>query len=93
MGLMLLMMKKISLLFLLISASLLPTSIAGRRSKYVNNLTKEMGAVHVEISEEQLHHGEVTTIYERVLRVNTKDYGKYDPAPALGKPPFKLIPN
>lgn len=36
--------------------------------------------------EEQLRH-------ERVLKMNTKDYGRYDPTPALSKPPFKLIPN
>lgn len=36
---------------------------------------------------------EAMTIPERLLRVNTKDYGRYDPAPALVRPPFKLIPN
>lgn len=41
------------------------------------------------------NNGEIirTNIHERLLRANTKDYGKYDPAPALVKPPFKLIPN
>lgn len=36
---------------------------------------------------------EVNVIHERVLRANTKDYGKYDPSPTFVKPPFKLIPN
>lgn len=39
------------------------------------------------------NHEERTDIHERLLRVNTKDYGRYNPAPALVKPPFKLIPN
>ncbi|KAJ0759439.1 putative protein Casparian strip integrity factor [Helianthus annuus] len=32
-------------------------------------------------------------IHERLLRANTKDYGRSDPAPTFVKPPFKLIPN
>ncbi|KAL8205224.1 hypothetical protein R6Q57_008775 [Mikania cordata] len=32
-------------------------------------------------------------IHERLLRVNTKDYGRSDPAPTFAKPRFKLIPN
>ncbi|CAN0891393.1 Protein CASPARIAN STRIP INTEGRITY FACTOR 1 [Linum grandiflorum] len=32
-------------------------------------------------------------VRERALRANTKDYGSYDPTPALSKPRFKLIPN
>ncbi|KAL0412471.1 UNVERIFIED_CONTAM: hypothetical protein Sradi_1448800, partial [Sesamum radiatum] len=32
-------------------------------------------------------------IHERVLTVATNDYERYDPAPALVKPRFKLIPN
>lgn len=32
-------------------------------------------------------------VHERLLRVNTRDYERYDPTPALVKPPFKLIPN
>ncbi|KAL6011403.1 hypothetical protein ACLOJK_001851 [Asimina triloba] len=34
-----------------------------------------------------------STVHDRLLRANTKDYGSYGPAPTLGKPPFKLIPN
>ncbi|KAG5239000.1 protein CASPARIAN STRIP INTEGRITY FACTOR [Salix suchowensis] len=83
MGLMLL--KKISLLFLLISASFLSTSFAGRRSKFVKKLAEEAGKAS--------HSNEETSIHERLLKVNTKDYGNYNPAPALVRPPFKLIPN
>ncbi|KAJ6906179.1 protein CASPARIANRIP INTEGRITY FACTOR 1-like [Populus alba x Populus x berolinensis] len=94
MGLMLL--KKISLLFLLISASFLSTSIAGRLSKSVNKLAEEVevsAATYEETSSKPSHNNEATTIHERLLRANTKDYGNYNPAPALVRPPFKLIPN
>ncbi|KAH0727570.1 hypothetical protein KY285_003264 [Solanum tuberosum] len=81
----LMLIKKISLFFLLISASLFSTSFgAGRQSSFLNNFDQEeLSATH---EEEQLRH-------ERVLKMNTKDYGRYDPTPALSKPPFKLIPN
>ncbi|KAK9942589.1 hypothetical protein M0R45_008243 [Rubus argutus] len=94
MGLMFL--KKFTVLILLISAaSLLSTSFAaGRQSKFVNKLAKEeMDATPEEVLGKPLNHKEVARIHERLLRVNTKDYGRYDPAPALVKPPFKLIPN
>ncbi|XP_030944900.1 protein CASPARIAN STRIP INTEGRITY FACTOR 1-like isoform X2 [Quercus lobata] len=89
MGLMLL--KKVSLLFLIISASLLSTCLAGRDSKWVSNskLAEEADAINEKLS----HHDEEESIHERLLKVNTKDYGRYDPTPALVKPPFKLIPN
>ncbi|XP_004230978.1 protein CASPARIAN STRIP INTEGRITY FACTOR 1 isoform X1 [Solanum lycopersicum] len=81
----LMLIKKISLFFLLISASLFSTSFAaGRQSSFLSNFhQEELSATH---EEEQLRH-------ERVLKMNTKDYGRYDPTPALSKPPFKLIPN
>ncbi|XP_055814743.1 protein CASPARIAN STRIP INTEGRITY FACTOR 1-like [Solanum dulcamara] len=80
----LMLIKKIGLFFLLISASLFSTSFAGRQSSFLSNLDQEeLIATH---EEEQLRH-------ERVLKMNTKDYGRYDPTPALSKPPFKLIPN
>ncbi|KAK9988012.1 hypothetical protein SO802_028251 [Lithocarpus litseifolius] len=115
MGLMLL--KKVSLLFLLIiSASLLSTCLAGRESKWVSKLAKEADAInepfqmerhlflsnddpctiinkHQGIPQKLSHHDEEESIHERLLKVNTKDYGRYDPTPALVKPPFKLIPN
>ncbi|KAJ8763463.1 hypothetical protein K2173_002346 [Erythroxylum novogranatense] len=86
MGLMLL--KKMTLFFLLVSTSFLSAS-AGGRFKLTNNLVEEGDEeLAVELSEDG-----VTTVHERLLRANTKDYGKYDSAPALVKPPFKLIPN
>ncbi|XP_030944899.1 protein CASPARIAN STRIP INTEGRITY FACTOR 1-like isoform X1 [Quercus lobata] len=93
MGLMLL--KKVSLLFLIISASLLSTCLAGRDSKWVSNskLAEEADAINEGIPQKLSHHDEEESIHERLLKVNTKDYGRYDPTPALVKPPFKLIPN
>ncbi|XP_016458073.1 protein CASPARIAN STRIP INTEGRITY FACTOR 1-like [Nicotiana tabacum] len=86
------LIKKIGFFFLLISASLLSPSFAGRRSRSLSNFEQEkLGAIH---EEQQLRHDdEVSKIHERLLKVNTKDYGRYDPTPALSKPPFKLIPN
>jgi hypothetical protein len=40
-----------------------------------------------------MNEEEVSSIHERLLRANTKDYGRYDPSPTFSKPPFKLIPN
>jgi hypothetical protein len=79
---MMMVIKKISLLFLIISASLVSTSFAGRR--LVDNVAKEVDATQEEGF--GIH-------VERLLKMNTKDYGKYDPAPTFVKPPFKLIPN
>ncbi|KAM7479329.1 hypothetical protein LguiA_027542 [Lonicera macranthoides] len=79
MGLMLIL-KKACLLLLLISASFLSTSFAGGRSTSVSNMKNEVGATQ----EKQLHQEK---------KVETNDYGRYDPAPTFGKPPFKLIPN
>ncbi|GMI74501.1 Casparian strip integrity factor 1 [Hibiscus trionum] len=80
-------LKKIALLLFLVSALLLSTSMAGRHSKFVNRLAEE------EVGGAFEESGEGEAIQERLLRVNNKDYGKYDPTPALVKPPFKLIPN
>ncbi|KAF3435740.1 hypothetical protein FNV43_RR22832 [Rhamnella rubrinervis] len=102
------LLKQFSLLLLLIiSVSLLSTSIAaGRQLKSVNKLDKEVAVDATDedmlgstLEEEKYEFGEAenheerTDIHERLLRVNTKDYGRYNPAPALVKPPFKLIPN
>ncbi|OMO75618.1 hypothetical protein COLO4_25981 [Corchorus olitorius] len=80
--------KKILLLFLMVSAFLLSTSLAGGRSKFVNKLAEEVVDAAFEDGGEELG-----VVHERLLRANTKDYGRYDPSPALVKPPFKLIPN
>ncbi|XP_041015285.1 protein CASPARIAN STRIP INTEGRITY FACTOR 1-like isoform X4 [Juglans microcarpa x Juglans regia] len=63
--------------------------VQGRQSKFFNELAKEADTMN----EKPSRHDEEDSIHERLLRVNTKDYGRYDPAPALVKPPFKLIPN
>ncbi|KAI3441280.1 uncharacterized protein J3R85_002551 [Psidium guajava] len=89
MGFMLL--KKISLLFLLLSASLLSTSLAGRRSKIM--LTKEVNRNAAPYEEGSQDEDEATAVHGRILKVNTNDYGKYDTSPALVRPPSKLIPN
>ncbi|XP_041015283.1 protein CASPARIAN STRIP INTEGRITY FACTOR 1-like isoform X2 [Juglans microcarpa x Juglans regia] len=84
----LILLKKLSILFLIL-ASLLSACIAGGQSKFFNELAKEADTMN----EKPSRHDEEDSIHERLLRVNTKDYGRYDPAPALVKPPFKLIPN
>ncbi|KAI5673149.1 hypothetical protein M9H77_13513 [Catharanthus roseus] len=89
MGANILLKKKLSLiLFLLISASLFSSSFAGRQ--YSNFARKSEKKVV-----EPTHEGDMVSeiIHERLLKANTRDYGRYDPAPALVKPPFKLIPN
>ncbi|XP_057457981.1 protein CASPARIAN STRIP INTEGRITY FACTOR 1-like [Lotus japonicus] len=86
------LLNKFCLLFLLIiSASLLPTSFAGRGSKLIRNLAAD--PVNAVQEEPDLNTEEVRNIHERLLRANTRDYGRYDPTPKLSKPPFKLIPN
>ncbi|XP_022146128.1 protein CASPARIAN STRIP INTEGRITY FACTOR 1 [Momordica charantia] len=79
------------LFFLLVSTSLLSTTFAaGRPSKLVPQAATG-GVVHQDGRRKRM--GEMEDIHERLLRANTKDYGRYDPAPAFVKPPFKLIPN
>ncbi|KAK8518754.1 hypothetical protein V6N12_011999 [Hibiscus sabdariffa] len=63
----------------------------GRHSMFVNRLAEEEEEEVDHAAFEESDKGE--GIHERLLRANTKDYGKYDPTPALAKPPFKLIPN
>ncbi|KAK7405493.1 hypothetical protein VNO78_06843 [Psophocarpus tetragonolobus] len=89
----LLLLKKFSLLFLLISGSLLSTSFAARRSKSIKNFVKDVNAIQEDTPMKTMNKEEVRSINERLLRANTKDYGRYDPSPSLSKPPFKLIPN
>ncbi|KAK9164232.1 hypothetical protein Syun_005134 [Stephania yunnanensis] len=85
-------LKKFVLLFLVVSASFLSTSLAVRQGRFVNEVAEE-SEIDNETSNEFPRHDEAGEIHERLLKVNTKDYGRYDPAPALVKPPFKLIPN
>ncbi|CAL5196317.1 unnamed protein product [Lathyrus oleraceus] len=83
-------LKKFTLLFLLISGSLLSTSFAGRASKFMRKSDEDVNKV---ATMKAMDEEEVSIIRERLLRANTKDYGRYDPSPTFSKPPFKLIPN
>ncbi|WCJ40939.1 hypothetical protein M5689_021834 [Euphorbia peplus] len=84
-----LMMKKSILVFLLISTLLSLSTFAGRPTKFVHN--QHSDSTHQEVSKANME--EEGMINERMLRANNRDYGNYDPAPALVRPPFKLIPN
>ncbi|XP_041010216.1 protein CASPARIAN STRIP INTEGRITY FACTOR 1-like [Juglans microcarpa x Juglans regia] len=90
MGLIILL-KKFSLLFLVLASVLLSTSLAVRQTLLVSELAKEADA----LLNEGIPHDDqdIISVHERLLRANTKDYGRYNPAPTLVKPPFKLIPN
>ncbi|XP_043708647.1 protein CASPARIAN STRIP INTEGRITY FACTOR 1-like [Telopea speciosissima] len=90
----LIVLKKISLLFLLISASLLSTSFAGRQWTSMDNPAVE--TTNKETTRKSLNRDDeaiLTEVHERLLGVNAKDYGTYNPSPTFVKPPFKLIPN
>ncbi|KAG8655923.1 protein CASPARIAN STRIP INTEGRITY FACTOR 1-like [Manihot esculenta] len=90
----LMVLHKFTLLFLLASTAFLSPSFAGRRFKFMNKLANQVDmSFYEEVSKPSKQVDEASMIHERLLRANTKDYGNYDPAPALGKPPFKLIPN
>ncbi|KAL1346586.1 hypothetical protein HN51_020213 [Arachis hypogaea] len=90
------LMKKFSILFclfLLISVSLFSTSFAGRRSEFMSNVAADVSAIQEGTSQKPVKEEEESMIHERLLRANTRDYGRYDPSPTFSKPPFKLIPN
>ncbi|CAK8561044.1 unnamed protein product [Lathyrus sativus] len=86
-------LKKFTLLFLLISGSLLSTSSAGRESKFMRISYQDMNSAKEVATMKAMDEEEVSIIHERLLRANTKDYGRYDPTPTFSKPPYKLIPN
>ncbi|XP_028767950.1 protein CASPARIAN STRIP INTEGRITY FACTOR 1-like [Neltuma alba] len=83
----LVLLKKFTI-FLLISLSLFTATFAGRRTKFVSKLPAD-----VDVQEEEVGKEEESVMHERLLRANTRDYGRYDPSPTLSKPPSKLIPN
>ncbi|KAK9667349.1 hypothetical protein RND81_14G250200 [Saponaria officinalis] len=88
--------KKYFLLFLIICASLVSTSSAGRRSKFISvkiSNDELLGSSNEEISSNKDDINDEVTIHERLLRVNTHDYGRYNPSPSLHRPRHKLIPN
>ncbi|KAM6554814.1 hypothetical protein CsatB_015576 [Cannabis sativa] len=93
MSLIMIVMKNISLIFLLISGSLISTSLAGRQLMNSGDQFSKVVMTHEAEDDEMLMMKKIRLVQERVLRSNTRDYGRYDPAPALVKPPFKLIPN
>ncbi|WZZ09465.1 protein CASPARIAN STRIP INTEGRITY FACTOR 2 [Brassica rapa] len=75
------LVKKLGFVFLLVSAFAL--SFAGRPSIliYIQDDT------HQELVEGRIHE------HERILRMNSRDYGHFSPKHKLHRPPSKLIPN
>ncbi|KAK9053359.1 hypothetical protein SSX86_029992 [Deinandra increscens subsp. villosa] len=96
------MVYKIYLLTLVLVASLVSSSFAGAYIIFstinvltfllYNNLYEHMyESLYLEEDDQISKRDDI--IHERLLRANTKDYGRSDPAPTFVKPPFKLIPN
>ncbi|CAA7019881.1 unnamed protein product [Microthlaspi erraticum] len=77
------LVKKLGFIFLLISASALALSSAGRPSILIYSEEDN----NQEVVERRIHE------HERILRMNSRDYGHFSPKPKLVRPPFKLIPN
>ncbi|XP_076934517.1 protein CASPARIAN STRIP INTEGRITY FACTOR 2-like [Bidens hawaiensis] len=83
------------LLTLLIVASLASSSFAARCGSSIPMVKlgatdQNQESLHLE-DDQVLERDDI--IHERLLRANTKDYARPDPAPTFVKPPFKLIPN
>ncbi|KAF3527383.1 hypothetical protein DY000_02036574 [Brassica cretica] len=74
------LMKKLGFVFLLVSAFVL--SSAGRPSILIYSQDDNNQELV-----ERIHE------HERILRMNSRDYGHFSPTPRLVRPPFKLIPN
>ncbi|CAF2146989.1 hypothetical protein HID58_000350 [Brassica napus] len=74
------LMKKLGFIFLLVSAFAL--SSAGRPSILIYSQDDNNQELV-----ERIHE------HERILRMNSRDYGHFSPTPRLVRPPFKLIPN
>ncbi|CAL0303566.1 unnamed protein product [Lupinus luteus] len=85
--------KKLTLLFLLISGSFLPTYSEGGQSKFMSILAEDIKATKEGSSRKSMKKEEVSIAQEGLLKDNTRDYGRYDPSSDLSKPPFNLIPN
>ncbi|KAL1192296.1 Protein CASPARIAN STRIP INTEGRITY FACTOR 1 [Cardamine amara subsp. amara] len=81
MGVSPIMVKKLSLIFLIMLVSAFSVSFAGRPSILVYT--------HINLHDEMVE----PILHERLLRMNTNDYGDNSPSPRLERPPFKLIPN
>ncbi|WOK98027.1 hypothetical protein Cni_G06736 [Canna indica] len=84
---------KVVILFLLISATLPPESLAGSR-KFMDKASLLGGASEKDLQNKLLENGSKGDgLHPRFLTVKTNDYGAYDPSPTMDKPPYKLIPN
>ncbi|XP_071726060.1 protein CASPARIAN STRIP INTEGRITY FACTOR 1-like [Rutidosis leptorrhynchoides] len=82
---------KIYLLTLLIVASFVSSSSAARCGSFIPMAKVDENQESLYLEDDQVSNRD--DIHERLLRANTKDYGRPDPAPTFVKPPFKLIPN
>ncbi|GLT42820.1 hypothetical protein SLA2020_168020 [Shorea laevis] len=92
MGLM--FVKKMTLLFLLVSAFLFSASLAADPgSKFLNREDEEVWDVITSKEESGSTEENDAMIHERLLSADSGDYGKANPAPKLAKPPFKVIQN
>ncbi|KAF8095886.1 hypothetical protein N665_0320s0015 [Sinapis alba] len=77
------LVKKLGFVFLLVSASAFALSYAGRPSILIYSQDDN----HQELVERRIHE------HERILRMNSRDYGHFSPKHKLHRPPSKLIPN
>ncbi|CAN6911188.1 unnamed protein product [Brassica rapa subsp. narinosa] len=79
------LMKKLGFVFLLVSAFALSSAglFLTPSSTYLYILLCSICGQLVE----RIHE------HERILRMNSRDYGHFSPTPRLVRPPFKLIPN
>nr|VDD00061.1 unnamed protein product [Brassica oleracea] len=79
------LVKKLGFVFLLVSATKesFHFCFVGRPSIliYIQDDT------HQELVERRIHE------HERILRMNSRDYGHFSPKHKLHRPPSKLIPN
>ncbi|KAF2551910.1 hypothetical protein F2Q68_00037817 [Brassica cretica] len=77
------LVKKLGFVFLLVSASMFAFSSAGRPSILIYSQDDN----HQELVKRRIHE------HERILKMNSRDYGHFNPTPKLFRPPSKLIPN
>ncbi|KAI3675250.1 hypothetical protein L1987_84838 [Smallanthus sonchifolius] len=90
------MVLKTYILSFLIATSLISSSFAARCESSIPMMNlgasdQDQESLHSEDDQSLKRDDDI--IHERLLRANTKDYGRSDPAPTFVKPPFKLIPN
>ncbi|ERN09219.1 hypothetical protein AMTR_s00014p00255380 [Amborella trichopoda] len=81
------------ILWVLIALTLFSTSYAGRHEEFMGKMEVKPCDNLEEMVKKSFHNEKISVAKPRMLGVNTNDYNTYDPAPALVKPPFKLIPN